>query len=57
MTDQKIKIVEHVPCEKWEEYSDTGYCKHCGGQQIVHPPHLDRVFDMMDRLLSTRGEE
>jgi len=44
----RFEIDEREPCEQWEELDDTGYCKNCGGQQIVHRPWIDAVFDWME---------
>ncbi len=51
MSDQpKFVIDDRPPCEAWEEEGDTGYCKNCGGQQIVHEPWLSQTFDWMEKL-------
>jgi hypothetical protein len=44
-----IEIREHIECEEWDEESDTGYCRNCGGTQLVHDGNLDRLFDSLNR--------
>ncbi len=45
-----IEIVEHVECEEWDEESDTGYCRNCGGTLLTHDGNLDQLFDLLEQL-------